>query len=105
MKNYVAKIAEIANKAAMDINSYKGSRAEQCATGETIIKHRHKNVSVVIVIGGNEPIVRDCVEHKMREDSAVNGWKFADNYSRDVFMLDAWSYEDICQLADELYNE
>ena len=102
METYGQRLANVANEALMVINAYDGKRAEKSVTGETIIKYKHNNVNVIIVIGGNEPIIRDCVEHRMREDSVVNKWKFLEEHSTDVFMLDEWSYEDICSLADEL---
>jgi len=102
---YAERLSSVANEAAMVINAYKGKRVVHSPTGEDYIHCTHKDNHVFVVIGGNEPIIRNCVEQKIREDYANRKVEFDDKFSTDTFMLDDWDYEEICSLADELMAE
>lgn len=105
MATFGQRLSSVANEAAMAINAYKGKRAVKSATGETYIHYNNKNINTFVIIGGDEPIIRNCVEQRMREDCAKNNEVFDEKWNTDTFMLDTWDYEEICSLADELMTE
>ena len=91
-------MAEVANDAAIAINSYDGDKAVTLPTGEKAID----NDDAYIIINGDEPIIRDKREQRVRETYMNEGKEYPDTESHEEFMLDAWTYEDICVFADEL---
>lgn len=100
-KTYLDQLADVANNALYDINDYEGEKAVTLPTGERAID----NDDAWIIIGGDEPIVRDKREQRIREKYASEGREYPDNESTDFFILDKWDYESICEFADNLFNE
>jgi len=98
--NYYGQLAEVANSAAMAINSYDGEKVVTLATGEKAID----NDDAWMIIQGDEPIIRDKREQRIREAYKNEGSEYPEEKSSDYFILDKWSYEDICTYADELYG-
>lgn len=97
---HTAKLSEIANDAAIAINTYDGEKAITLPTGEKAID----NDDAYIIIGGQEPIIRDKREQRVRETYLSEGREYPDTESHEEFMLDAWSCEEICGYADDLLN-
>lgn len=96
--NYYGQLAAVANAAAMAINSYEGKKAVTLPTGEKAID----NDDAWIIIGEDEPIVRDKREQRIRETYKNEGKEYPEEESTDYFLLDKWEYEEICTYADEL---
>lgn len=96
--NYYGQLAEIANKALMAINNYDGEKAVTLATGEKALDLD----DAWMIIGGDEPIVRDKREQRIRETYMKEGGEYPEEHSTDFFVLDTWSYDDICSYADIL---
>ena len=96
--NYYGQLAAVANAAAMAINSYEGKKAVTLPTGEKAIN----NDDAWIIIGEDEPIVRDKREQRIRETYKNEGKEYPEEESTDYFLLDKWEYEEICTYADEL---
>ena len=97
---HTAKLSEVANDAAIAINTYDGEKAITLSTGEKAID----NDDAYIIIGGQEPIIRDKREQRVRETYLSEGREYPDTESHEEFMLDAWTYEQICGYADDLYG-
>lgn len=97
---HTAKLSEVANDAAIAINIYDGEKAITLPTGEKAID----NDDAYIIIGGQEPIIRDKREQRVRETYLSEGREYPDTESHEEFMLDAWSYEEICGYADDLFD-
>lgn len=96
--NYYGQLAAVANAAAMAINSYEGKKAVTLPTGEKAID----NDDAWIIIGEDEPIVRDKREQRIRETYKNEGKEYPEEESTDYFLLDKWEYEEICTYADEV---
>ena len=99
-QTYTSRLAEIANDAIIAINTYKGEKVVTLPTGEKAID----NDDAWIIIGGDEPIIRDKREQRVRETYKSEGREYPDTESHQEFMLDAWDYDDICAYADELFD-
>ena len=89
--NYYGQLANVANSAAMAINGYTGEKSIILPTGERAID----NDDAWLIIGGDEPILRDKREQRLREKGLLK-----EEDSTDFFILDKWDYEDICTYAD-----
>ena len=96
--NFFGQLAEVANDAAIAISTYKGKKVKTLATGEKAID----NDDAWIIIGGDEPIIRDKREQRIRETYLKEGGMYDERESSDESILDAWDYDDICIFADEL---
>jgi hypothetical protein len=97
---YTSRLAGAACDAAIAINLYDGEKAITLPTGEKAID----NDDAYIIIGGQEPIIRDKREQRVRETYLSEGREYPDTESHEEFMLDAWSCEEICGYADDLLN-
>ena len=97
---HTAKLSEVANDAVIAINIYDGEKVITLPTGEKAID----NDDAYIIIGGDEPIIRDKREQRVRETYLSEGREYPDTESHEEFMLDAWTYEQICGYADDLYD-
>lgn len=97
---YTSRLAGVAVDATIAINLYDGEKAITLPTGEKAID----NDDAYIIIGGQEPIIRDKREQRVRETYLSEGREYPDTESHEEFMLDAWSCEEICGYADDLLN-
>lgn len=97
---YTSRLAGVACDAAIAINLYDGEKAITLPTGEKAID----NDDAYIIIGGQEPIIRDKREQRVRETYLSEGREYPDTESHEEFMLDAWSCEEICGYADDLFD-
>ena len=90
---FYTKLNKVVREALNAINTYNGKKATTLPTGEKAID----NDDAWLIIGGEEPILRDKREQRLREKG-----KFNEEDSTDVYISDSWSYEDICVYADKL---
>ena len=97
---YTSRLAGVAVDATIAINLYDGEKAITLPTGERAID----NDDAYIIIGGQEPIIRDKREQRVRETYLSEGREYPDTESHEEFMLDAWSCKEICGYADDLLN-
>lgn len=96
--NYYGQLAAVANAAIIAINNYEGDKVVTLPTGEKALDLD----DAWMIIGGDEPIVRDKREQRIREVYMKEGGEYPEEKSTDFFVLDSWSYDDICTYADEL---
>ena len=100
-QTFYSRLAEVANDAALTIDSYNGRKAITLPTGEKAID----NDDAYIIIGAGEPIIRDKREQRVRETYMSEGKEYPDTESHEEYMLDAWDYDAICDFADGLVED
>lgn len=102
MYNFSAQLSEVANLAIGAIYGYDGEDVVTLPTGERAID----NDDAWIIIGGDDDvIVRDKREQRVREAYAKEGKEYDESESSDYYMDDKWSYEEICEFADNLLGQ
>jgi hypothetical protein len=95
------RFATLVKDACAAINNYHGEKVVNLATGEKAIN----NDDAWIILGGDEPIIRDKREQRIRETYAKEGKKYPENQSSDKLLLDSFDYDELCVFADNLYEE
>lgn len=97
-KKFITKINELVAEAIKEINNYNGSKVVTLKTGEKAID----NDDAWIIIGGDEPIIRDKRDQRIRETYLKEGEEYPETMSPDNYLIDDWDYETIFEFADRL---
>lgn len=102
MFNFTSQLADVVFLALRAINDYDGEKAVTLPTGEKAIDN---DDAWIIINREDEPICRDKREQRVRETYAKEGREYDDGNSTDCYLLDNWTYEDICDFADRLLDQ